>query len=271
VLLLSAAAWAALATASAVAVPTACPSDSGIATCEVTVGDTSVLVDAGDRVLVVYDWLVAGVAQMFEERFPILDVLAFPQQAFDLRFDSATADDATATIETRFVEAAGVFHATATFRLTDTPDGAVLEESLVLDSFSVTRATRLYAVTDFDLNESASDDSILASAGGTLMVQTDGGVTAVSEAGDPPPDAFQVAQSSTLSELAMGNMFFQLDGTTSVSGPDDFASAVSWNRTLGTGDTFTVALRRQITVPEPTAVAGAVASVLALLALVRRA
>jgi hypothetical protein len=265
-LLVAAATWA-LATAPADAVPTNCPSDLGIATCVVTVGDTSVSVDAEDRDLVVYDWLVGGVGNLFEERFPILDVLAFPQQAFDLRLDSATADDATATIEVRFVEAQGVFHASATFTLTDTPDGAVLDESLVLDSFSVTRATRLYAVTDFDVNETPSDDSILASESGTLVIQTDGDVTAVSEAGDPPPDAFQVALSSTLSELAMGNTFFQLDGTTSVPGPDDFASGLSWNRTLGPGNAFTVALRRQITVPEPTVVSSAAASILALLAL----
>ena len=61
------------------------------------------------------------------------------------------------------MEAQGVLHASATFTLTDTPDGAVLDESIVLDSFTATRATRLYAVTDFDLDGGPSDDSILAS------------------------------------------------------------------------------------------------------------
>lgn len=267
--LLASAAWA-LATEPAAAVPTACPSDSGFATCEIAVGDTSVSVDAGDQILVVYDWLVAGVEHLYEERFPILDVLGFPAQAFDLRFESATADDATATIEARFVEAQGVFRATATFTLTDTQDGAVLDESLLLDSFSVTRATRLYAVADFDLNGTTSDASILASESGNLIVQTDGDATAVLEAAGPAPDAFQVAPSSVLSGLALGNTFFPLDGTTSVPGPDDFASALSWNRTLGAGQVFEVALRREITVPEPTARAGAAASVLVLLALLRR-
>jgi hypothetical protein len=103
-----------------------------------------------------------------------------------------------------------------------------------------------------------------------LIVQTDDDATAVLEAAGPAPDAFQVAPSSALSGLALGNTFFQLDGTMSVPGPDDFAAALSWNRTLGAGQFFGVALRREIRVPEPTASAGASAGLLVLLALLRR-
>jgi hypothetical protein len=266
-LLASSAAWA-LATAPAGAAPTACPFDSGIATCEIAVGDTSVRIDAGDGVLVVYDWRVADVEHLYEERFPILDVLSFPQQGFHLELESATADAASASVETRFVESAAVFRATATFTLADTADGAQLDESLVLDSFSVTRATRLHVVTDFDLAGAASDEAILASDGGVLVTQQDGDVTATVSVsgGDPPPDAFQVAHSSTLADLALGNAFFPLDGTASIPGPDDFAAALSWNRTLGPGQAFAVALHKRVAVPEPTA---AIAGSLALVALVR--
>ena len=265
--LLASAAVSVLAAGPAGAVPTTCPSDAGTSTCEVTVGNTTVIVEAGDEYLAVFSWTIAGVEQLYLEQFPILDVLAIPQKGFDLLFASATADDATATIEAQFMEAQGIFHETATFTLTATPDGAVLDESIALDSLTKTRATRLYAVTDFDLDGTSLDESIQASAGGGLIVQTDGSVTAVSEAGNPPPDAFQVAKSATLADLGSGTTFFPLDGTASVPGFDDFAFAVSWDRTLGSGDALSVALRRQITVPEPTLAACAAASVLTLLAL----
>jgi hypothetical protein len=253
----------------AAAVPTDCPNESGPSFCVVTIGDNLLEVDAANQDLVVYEWDVAGVSQLYAERFPILDVLAFPQQAFVLNLESATADDATATIEVHFVEAEGVFHESATFVLTATPDGAVLDESIALDTFTKTRATRLYAATDFDLDGTSTDESIEASTNGSLIVQKDGDVTAVLEA-DPPPGAFQVGSCPpcTVSNLANGTVApFPLDGTTTVQGPTDFASAVSWDNTLGSGDSFAVSLRRQITVPEPTFPLGAVAGVLALLAL----
>lgn len=251
----------------AAAVPTDCPFDSGVGAkiCVVTIGDDFLEVDAADQHFLVYEWDVAGVLQLFEERFPILDVLSIPQQGFVLNLESATADDATATIAIHFAEAQSVFHESATFTMTATPDGAELDESIVLDTFTKTRATRLYAFSDFDLNNTSMDDSIEASASGTLIVQKEGDVTAVLEA-DPPPDAFQIGLSDTVS--AAVDAFDQLDGsTTTITTPGDFASAVSWNNTLGSGNTFTATLRRQVTVPEPTFPLGAVAGVLALLAL----
>jgi hypothetical protein len=242
----------------------------GESICEVTVGETYLRVDASSAGgLEVVDWLVGGVPHLSYEGFAIRNL--DPVGTVDLVLQNAQVTDETATIVAVFVEAAGSLRATATFVVSDSGDASTVEETLTVQSLAGTLTGRLYAVTDFDLDDTALDDSIVSNPSGTLIAQIEGGTTATVEViSDPAPDAFQVSLCCELDNIVTDNVTFPLSGATSVPGPDDFQSALSWDRTLAASQLFSVTLRKSITIPEPSDAVALGAAFVTLLALARR-
>ena len=258
---------AALALAAAAgATPAPCPMVGGSSRCELTLGGSYLRVDGSSQdggPLLVFDWFVDGVSQLFYESFVVVDL----QDLFgvEMVLESATIDPDAGVIATQLRDETDALRASALFQLTDLPDGSMVDEVLVVQSRVATVDGRLYVIHDFDLDDDAVDDTIAASPDGSHITQADENTTAtISVLAGPVPDAFAVAPCCALDDIVTGSLYFDLGDKAFVPGPDDFQSGMSWDRTLGAGQSFSVTLRKRITIPEP---AGAVATAGALLTL----
>jgi hypothetical protein len=255
----------------AAAFPIPCPVDTGGAVCELTVGGSYLRVDAssnGNGDLLVFDWLVDGVPHLFYETFRLATLPGL--QDISLVLEGAAVDDEEDLILAQVRDAASTLRMIATFRLADVADGSIVHELVTLQSLAGTQSARLYAITDFDLNDGLIDGSIAASSDGSVITQVDGNTSARISVLGGPPDGFTVAPCCALNAIASGNFYFDLGGNTTVAGPDDFQSGLSWDSTLGAGQIFAVQIKKRIAIPEPSHALGAGAGVLAVLALVRR-
>lgn len=250
----------------------ACPVEDGHALCEILDGDVQLEVDATslDGGSATASMRTGGGLDLPFEAF---ELYSFADAEFiDAELDSAAADVVSRTIRVQFTEASiGSITTIGLFTVTDQGDTSVLEESITVQSnVSAPVAGRLYVVTDFDLNGDAVDDAISASAGGARIEQGDAGTVATVEVTGEPPDGFDVAPCCALQGIATSDVFTDLAGHTSVAGPDDFQSALSWDRQIGAGQSVTFTLRKTLTLPEPGAGALGAAAGLALRALSAR-
>jgi hypothetical protein len=78
-----------------------------------------------------------------------------------------------------------------------------------------------------------------------------------------------VPASCPLGSIIEQNATFDLSDAQAGFGPADLQHALSWDRTLGAGESFTTVLRKSVSVPEPSPPLGAGAAGLALLVLAR--
>jgi hypothetical protein len=255
------------------AVPVPCPVEQGASSCGVSAGDSAVVVRAsslnGGELAVSVG--AAGIVQLPLHAFTIY---SFDEDEYiDVVLDSATEDDATGTIRVQFTEAfSSAIRATAVFTLSDLGDTTIIDESFTFLSLLPSgffADGRFYVVTDYDLDNDFVNDSVIASAGGLTITQTEGTTTAVQQVTGPAPNGFDVALFPDLSgPILQGDTLVTLAGRTTAAGPDDFQHALSWDRNLGSGQSFTATLQQTITtVPEP---AHALAVALATIAAVRR-
>jgi hypothetical protein len=257
------------------AVPVACPESAGSSLCQLDVGDTTLFVTAtslGGGGLTVR-LRIGDEYQLFREVFKIY---SFDDAEFiDVALLSATQDVQASTIEVSFREdGAGAVDASVSFQLTAAGGTNEIDESLSITAgpglpSGVAASGRLYVLTDYDLGDFATDDdSVTATAGGSLITQTDGMITGTQEVIGPAPTAFEVAFCCDLDPLLL-DLFLDLDGTSALSGPDDFQFAVSWDRAISDSAPFSATVRKTITAPEPSATALQVSALLAVALLLR--
>lgn len=254
------------------AAPIACPSNAGISTCVVAVGSATLSIEAtsldGGSAQAAIE--IDGIPQLTAQSFA---VFSFEDNEFiDASLLSATADAATNEIELRFSEAfANAVDFVGRFTLSQTGDTTVLDESVEVVAGpglppGVAAGGRIYVLSDFDLEGTPIDASILATAGGTVVTQTEGGTTATVEVLSDPPSAHQIAVCCTLDNI-LDDVPVVLDGTNSVPGPGDFQQALSWDRSISTATPFTATLRKTVQVPEPARLTGSLAAGITLVVL----
>jgi hypothetical protein len=255
----------------ALAVPTPCPVTVGTSYCEVVTGDTDVVVsaDADGHNFLLYTWSVGGVSQLYYEGA----TLRLDTSPTGAQLEDARADPDTGTIVVSYLENGSGIELTTTFAVSDTGSVSEIEETLTVASPSQTASVRLYVVTDFDLAGSTIDDTAHSSPDGISFTQSDGTTTGQVEVTSTPPDAFEVAvcvpASCPLGSIIQQNATFALDDAWAAFGPADLQHALSWDRTLGAGQSFTTVLRKTIRIPEPAASLGGGAAGVSLLALMR--
>jgi hypothetical protein len=262
-------AWACLSGVDAAAAPVDCPASSGTSTCFLTVGDSQVLVGATDdgNLLLVDSWRVGGVEQLYYQGFTVRLFTDFGPPSVLL--EEASLDAETGTIVVSYFESASGLRTSVTFVVSDAPGISQIEETVVVESLSASVPMRLYVVNDFDLAGSRSDELGVSSTDGASFVQSDAGTEAHVEVLSPVASAFQVDDSFLLNTIIEFDQTHVLDGTTQIQGPADIRHALSWDRTLGPGQSLTAALVKTITVPEPEGPLGALAAGIGL-ALARR-
>lgn len=254
------------------AAPVDCPVTDGVSTCVVTVGSATLSIEAtslsGGALVSAVE--IDGESQLARQTFSIF---SFDDTEFiDALLISATADAATNEIEVLFREAfASAVDIGGRFTLSQTGETTVLDESIEIVAGpglppGVVAEGRIYAISDFDLAGSPTDASILATEGGTVVTQTDGGTTATVEVLSGPPTAHQVAVCCSLEDI-LDDVPLTLDGTSSVPGPDDFQQALSWDRSISTTTPFTATLRKTVEVPEPARLTGHLAAGITVVAL----
>lgn len=248
------------------AAPVDCPMVGAVLECVLIVGPTEFVVTAGED-FVVDGWRIDGVRQIANgvSGFSIRD---FTSQATGSEVRAAQVDSAASTIFVEIGEIDGPLSISVRFEVTQVGDrSAVVEDLTVTSTSDRTVETRTYAMVDFDLGGTETDESIVATSDGTRITQTDGPVTAELGVGSgPAPDAWQVALCCPFDELILGTLTLDLDPEATVGGPGNFQAAMSWDRALPPGGAFAVTLEKSVTVPEPGPAAAGFAA-LGLLAL----
>jgi hypothetical protein len=198
-----------------------------------------------------------GVWDLYSE---IYKIYSFDVNDFiDVGLDSATVDTATRTIRLQFTQTwpeNAAVTVIGTITLTDLGEVSQLDESITLKSnVGQTVSGRLYVVTDFDVDGTQNGDSATVAQGGARIEQIEGSTVAVIETTGAPPDAFDVAPCCLLGNNMVNDVFTNLAKHTSVLGPADIQSALSWDRVIGAGQSASVSLRKTVDVPEPGALA----------------
>jgi len=241
-------AWLVLASPTSAAPVLVCPELDG---CRVTAGDSSILVTSppllGPSLL---EWSVGGIEQLALQAIWVYDFGAGRFRRLDPV--SATFDEATNEIVAAFVENTGTFDLTATYLLSDSNDGSattsILDGSFALVSNVANLSIRVYVVTDFDLSGSASGDSAVFSAPGTVM-QSDSSSSAEQVILSPNADAWEITSNSGLTFALDEGTLISLGNSGSGSGPADLEFGFMWNRTLQSGETLEIDLESTV-VPE---------------------
>jgi hypothetical protein len=261
------------------AVPTACPLDvDDDFLCSVMDGSSSVAVlvpspsGSGEADFGVLDFFVDGASQLSRQTPALVETSgAGAGLSPDLAAVSATEDAAARRIEMSFVEDVEEprLQADIAFTLTETPNGAVLDESWSITSLLTSGDLdfRFYLLTDWSLGGSLSDDLAVFDGLDTL-VQSDGvtlGVVDVTSGA--APDGWEIAFAPDLlvafADANDAGVVLDLGDTGNGLGPGDLQHALSWDLTLGPGQSFGLGVRKAV-VPEP-ATAALLALGLALL------
>jgi len=247
--------------------PTECPEVAGDRICVLADGRSEIAVRtsaAGGGALLLDRWVVGGRDQLFFEGFSVRDFDS--SGPGETALEAATVDVEAGEIFVELVELAAGLRLSVTFSLLD-GETSVVEETIAVSAGPLSTSTRLYVVNDFDLDDDQIDSLAFAHPQGHSITQSDGLVSASVEwIGGDPPGGFDVAPCCVLGSLVLANATFALAGHTTALGPADFQSALSWDRSLGGGQEFSVTLRKTIDTPEPGAVASGAASLLALAA-----
>lgn len=250
------------------AAPTACFSSGGVSTCDLEDGASAVEVQASS---LDGGWIIIRVARdgIFDLPFQSFKVYSFDDDEFiDAVLESATEDPVTRQIRVQFRESnSNAVRIVGVLTLTEDGNTTVLDETIsVTNLVPEVVSGRLYAITDFDLDFDALDDTITVTQSGTRIEQVDGGVTGILEVTGSAPTDWDVAPCCTLSQIATDGFFFDLQGRNTVAGPADFQAAWSWDRVIGVGQTVSFGIRKTL-VPEPGTGAAAVAAIACLTAL----
>lgn len=253
-----------LAAAPVSAAPVDCPEAAGARICVLAEGRSEIAVRAsagGGGELLLDRWVVDGRDQLAFEGFSLRDFDS--SGAAEIALQTATVDAEAGEIFVELAEAASGLRLSVAFSLQDGVD-SVVEETITVSADLISISTRLYVVNDFDLDDDPVDSLVFADPQGHQTTQSDGTVSASVEwIGGDPPDGFDVALCCSLGTL-LGDATFVLPGRTAALGPADFQSALSWDRTLGGGESFSVTLRKTIEAPEAGGLSSGLAALVAL-------
>lgn len=248
--------------------PVDCPMVGAVLECVLIVGPTEFVVTAG-KDLVVDSWRIDGIRQIANgvSGFSIRDFTSQGISGTEVR--AARVDSEASTIFVEIGEIDGPLSISVRFQVTQVGNrSAVTEELAVASTSDRTVETRIYAMVDFNLDGTPTDQSIVAMPDGTRITQADGPVAAEFAVGlGAPPDAWEVALCCVFDELIVGALTVDLDPSATVEGPGDFQAAMSWDRALPPGGAFAVTLAKAVTAPEPGPAATALAALGMLAAL----
>ena len=258
------------------AAPTSCPVVVDTSKCELVVGETRVVVaasDTGSGSFVIDAWEIGGVRQLA----PGFSGLAFrdfstsSQLPVSAQLEVATVDVEASTISIGFRELVsgqpGPFSLSVDFHVSHDGDTSALARTITVRNDGTTSVvSRVYDVMDLDLGGTAMDESAFVIPNGPTIYQSDGATLAETNIDSgPAADGYEIAlcPPCDLSNL-LGDATFDLLNITSVAGPGDFQSALSWNQKLAPAESFNVTLETSI-VPEPESGVCALGAVLTLL------
>lgn len=227
--------------------------------CTVTEDDSTFTVFArGDPGGILQTTLVVDGKLHFVERIFVFELGTGIQP--DTVLQSATFETASRTIQVVLQLLDTVFDsfviatATANFSLDDlgpTMDlTEVTQTAIITSTVSDSYQGRLYALVDFDLNETFLDDEAAGGIGGITVTDGNGFTFGTFEVtGGSPPNAFQVAVWPTLENPLTSGTLINLTNSLT-PGPADIEAAFSWDDTFSfIGDSFSTTFT--IAVPEP--------------------